>query len=107
MRLPVKLTCLGTVFRCKDAARKIYAQQGVKGFYKGFGAILVNSLPASAIWWTVYEESKANVSKALDVNSQKSGEQALVVHNHTSAQLISMYQYIYILSNEIVAKRFV
>lgn len=46
-----------------DAVRVIAKEEGIRGFYKGFGIILLNSIPASALWWTIYEHFKAVVSK--------------------------------------------
>lgn len=51
----------------------------------------MNSLPASALWWTIYEQCKTSVSKALDVWAAKKAphpdEQVVVVHKHKSAQI--------------------
>lgn len=47
----------------QEVIKTILTNEGWKGFYKGVGPILVNSLPASALWWTLYEESKRFLSK--------------------------------------------
>ena len=41
-----------------DAVRRIGREEGLRGFYRGFGATFVTSAIASAIWWMVYEQSK-------------------------------------------------
>lgn len=41
-----------------DAIRKIYKDEGVKGFYRGLGATFVVSVLASSIWWMAYENVK-------------------------------------------------
>ncbi|CAF3350256.1 unnamed protein product [Rotaria sp. Silwood1] len=41
-----------------DAARKIYVNEGIKGYYRGLGATFIVSILASSIWWTAYENVK-------------------------------------------------
>ena len=41
-----------------DAIRKIYANEGVKGYYRGLGATFIVSMLASSIWWMAYENVK-------------------------------------------------
>lgn len=42
-----------------DAARKIYAQEGAKGFMRGLKPRLIVHTPSVAISWTAYESAKA------------------------------------------------
>ncbi|CAF0728917.1 unnamed protein product [Adineta ricciae] len=41
-----------------DAIRKIYVNEGIKGYYRGLGATFIVSALASSIWWTSYENVK-------------------------------------------------
>ncbi|TEB20428.1 hypothetical protein C9890_0069, partial [Perkinsus sp. BL_2016] len=38
----------------RDAVRRIYATEGVRGFFRGLNASIVAFGPASAIWWGTY-----------------------------------------------------
>eukprot|EP00026_Physarum_polycephalum_P005144 Phypoly_transcript_05173.p1 GENE.Phypoly_transcript_05173~~Phypoly_transcript_05173.p1 ORF type:complete len:214 (+),score=29.03 Phypoly_transcript_05173:572-1213(+) len=39
-----------------DTAKKIYATNGIKGFYKGFTPCILRSIPANAACFVVYEQ---------------------------------------------------
>ncbi|PRP87761.1 solute carrier family 25 member 44-like [Planoprotostelium fungivorum] len=41
-----------------DAIGQIYRADGIKGFYRGFGAVLMTNVPSSAVWWASYESCK-------------------------------------------------
>ncbi|CAF1531925.1 unnamed protein product [Adineta steineri] len=41
-----------------DAIRKIYVNEGIKGYYRGLGATFIVSALASSIWWMAYENVK-------------------------------------------------
>lgn len=41
-----------------DAVRKIYLNEGIKGYYRGLGATFIVSALASSMWWTAYENFK-------------------------------------------------
>jgi solute carrier family 25 iron transporter 28/37 len=41
-----------------DACNKIAREEGLKGFYRGFGATFLTSGVASAVWWLIYENVK-------------------------------------------------
>jgi solute carrier family 25 carnitine/acylcarnitine transporter 20/29 len=41
-----------------DCAKKIYAAEGIKGFYKGATPCLVRSIPANAACFVVYEQAR-------------------------------------------------
>jgi len=76
-----------------DAVKKIAAEEGLRGFYRGFGPVLINSIPASAFWWTIYESWKTGISRMIDkYNASKAGESdkdhTLVVNQHRSAQVL-------------------
>jgi solute carrier family 25 protein 44 len=45
--------CIGGL-SLPEMARDIYRRDGVRGFYKGFGASLAVNAPSSAIWWGTY-----------------------------------------------------
>lgn len=74
-----------------DAFKKIAAEEGLRGFYRGFGPVLLNSIPASAFWWTIYESCKTGFSKMIDsYHAAKSGSSTdtLIVEKHKSAQVL-------------------
>lgn len=39
-------------------ARVIWAEEGIRGMYRGLGPIVMGYLPTWAVWFTVYNESK-------------------------------------------------
>jgi len=41
-----------------DAIRKIYVNEGIKGYYRGLGATFIVSVLASSMWWMAYENVK-------------------------------------------------
>ncbi len=41
---------------------QMYASEGIRGFWRGFGPCLVRSFPANAVCFMVYEQTK----KVLD-----------------------------------------
>jgi solute carrier family 25 carnitine/acylcarnitine transporter 20/29 len=41
-----------------DCARKIYAANGIAGFYKGFTPCIIRSIPANAACFVVYEQAR-------------------------------------------------
>lgn len=47
-----------------DACRKIYRAEGIKGFFTGLTATFVTGGLASAVWWVVYENTKASLYAA-------------------------------------------
>lgn len=51
-----------------DAVRQIYQAEGLRGFFKGFGASLLTHAPESAIWWIIY----MNVKKQLYLSQPES-----------------------------------
>jgi solute carrier family 25 folate transporter 32 len=78
----------------KDVFETILRTEGVRGFYRGVGPILVNSLPASAVWWTIYEECKTIFAdmfeKWTDKGSEKRKKDGLgrdVVEKHAAANM--------------------
>lgn len=62
----------------------IYKQEGIRGFFRGFGATLLAYAPASAVWWATYERCKAIFSEQLFTD--KTGD-LIVVDQHRSAQV--------------------
>lgn len=93
---------LDSPYRNLDAIKKIFLEEGVSGFYRGWGTIMVNSIPASAVWWTIYEAVKTFVSKqayimtrSTDIkstmqqsNNKSNPEVHGVVHKHFLGQLL-------------------
>lgn len=47
-----------------DAVRSIFRTEGVKGFYRGYGATVLSFGPFSAIYFTVYEQLKRALESA-------------------------------------------
>lgn len=45
-----------------DCAKKIYAKEGIKGFYKGVAPCLIRSVPANAACFAVYEQARKILS---------------------------------------------
>eukprot|EP01112_Ceratiomyxa_fruticulosa_P020775 TRINITY_DN7172_c0_g1_i1.p1 TRINITY_DN7172_c0_g1~~TRINITY_DN7172_c0_g1_i1.p1 ORF type:complete len:301 (+),score=46.79 TRINITY_DN7172_c0_g1_i1:874-1776(+) len=41
-----------------DCAKKIYAKEGIRGFYKGFSVCFIRSIPANAACFVVYEKAR-------------------------------------------------
>lgn len=41
-----------------DAARKIHAADGMKGFFKGFTPCIIRSFPANAVCFLGYEQAR-------------------------------------------------
>lgn len=78
-----------------DAVTSIVKNEGIRGLYKGSGVAILNSIPASAIWWTSYEHFKAVFSKKLaiyNVEKQPRHEDkktTLVVEKHWLPQAMS------------------
>jgi hypothetical protein len=50
--------------------KTIYKYEGLKGFYRGFGATVLTYAPSSAIWWMVYERCKVVFSDHIFISSQ-------------------------------------
>lgn len=71
----------------REVVSTILKHEGWRGFYKGVGPILVNSLPASALWWTLYEESKRFLSKKFGdyAANRKNGEGEVNSSKETSS----------------------
>lgn len=45
-----------------DAFRKIFASEGIRGLYKGFGPAMARSVPANAACFLVYEVVRSSLS---------------------------------------------
>eukprot|EP01132_Coremiostelium_polycephalum_P006246 gene6246-7777_t len=41
-----------------DCAKKVYKQEGIAGFYKGFGPCFIRSIPANAACFVLYEKAR-------------------------------------------------
>jgi len=46
-----------------DCASKIYAQQGIKGFFRGFTPCVARSFPANAVCFFAYEQIKKQMNR--------------------------------------------
>lgn len=49
-----------------DAFRKVWHKEGIRGFYRGFGAAVLTSAPASIVWYASYENFKPLTTRAVD-----------------------------------------
>jgi solute carrier family 25 carnitine/acylcarnitine transporter 20/29 len=45
-----------------DAFRKVYAAEGVKGLYRGFGPAMARSVPANAVCFFIYDLVRKQLS---------------------------------------------
>lgn len=67
-----------------DAIRKIYLNEGMKGYYRGLGATFIVSMLASSLWWMSYENIKSLLYRPsvlpYFVLSKSSDEKSLDVH---------------------------
>jgi len=61
----------------RSAMRAIYQQEGIRGFYRGWGATVCVYAPNSCIWWSSYGAIKPNLQRMynwlVDGNSPPSG----------------------------------
>lgn len=55
-----------------DAFRHIYALDGVRGLFRGYGVMLLSSAPSSMLWWHIYESLKGSLNK-VDLRSSLFG----------------------------------
>lgn len=72
--------------------KSIVSNEGIKGLYRGFTIELINSLPASAIWWTCYEYFKMEISKRFSFairEDEKSTDKLMVVKKHWIPQFFA------------------
>ncbi|XP_049849254.1 uncharacterized protein LOC126318303 [Schistocerca gregaria] len=69
--------------------RGIWRQHGLRGFYLGSGLTFVNYVPASAIWWTMYENLKAVFSRLVESRRRKEASDSFVAHKHSSASMLA------------------
>lgn len=68
-RLTEKEFLGSTIKAMKDIARKLHAEEGVAGFYRGMFPRMVTQAPAVAISWTVYEGLKSALGFNVDTSS--------------------------------------
>src|SRR5690242_13467774 len=76
-----------------DASLQIYKKEGMRGYYRGFGATLMTNVPASAIWWSTYEYFKEFFSEHVfrsthytSDTSENQDQDVMVVSQHKGAQ---------------------
>ena len=53
------------LFSTKGTIRKIWVEDGLRGFYRGLGPTIFGYLPTWAIYFTVYDQSKAILANSL------------------------------------------
>jgi len=58
-----------------DAMRKIYASEGIRGFYRGLGVSLLFTAPAQTVYLTSYDAAKKYFVKATNT-----GEDNFLIH---------------------------
>jgi len=86
----------------KDVVSSILRNEGWKGLYRGVGPIIVNSVPASAVWWTIYEECKTYFSEKIEEHSDQEGNlkvlgvpiasgSTCMIDNHTPLQNVTAH----------------
>ncbi|CAM9384822.1 unnamed protein product [Pylaiella littoralis] len=49
----------------REVARQVYAESGLRGFYRGFGVSVLQFAPTSAIWWAAYGVYSRAIVRAL------------------------------------------
>jgi len=54
-----------------SAARSIFAQEGLKGFFSGFGATAVRDAPYAGLYVLFYEASKSRLNRLLSAETEK------------------------------------
>jgi solute carrier family 25 carnitine/acylcarnitine transporter 20/29 len=52
------------------ALAQVWAAEGVKGLFRGFGPALARSFPANAVCFAVYEATQSALSKAAGAGQQ-------------------------------------
>jgi hypothetical protein len=69
--------------------RAIAKTEGFRGFYRGFGAAIVATAPASAVWWATYEQCKrmfgGKKTTTTTTSSDKPAEDSLWVQSASGA----------------------
>lgn len=68
-----------------SAARSIYATEGLKGFFSGFGATAVRDAPYAGLYVVFYEASKARLNKFFASSSSSSSTPAAEDRRRSSA----------------------
>jgi len=72
-----------------DAVKSIYRNEGIKGFYQGFGASLLTYAISSAIWWAVYEQSKISFSDNIFTSTKHVQSSTVHVEQSAPVQILS------------------
>ena len=82
--------------------RELWKENGIKSFYSGFGATLMNAAVFSGVWWFAYENLKTvfetvdfeNIVPHIQFPSVGSLFSPIVAYAHDSAkQILKPYQY--------------
>lgn len=76
-----------------DTTLRIWKEEGFRGYYRGFGAMLLTYIPGSVVWWVSYEHCKAVFSRYITQRQQQQhqgggGRDELVVGQHQLAQIL-------------------
>lgn len=76
-----------------EAARCIWQKEGIKGFFRGFGATCLRDAPYAGLYISTYEQLKSTIPTLLDMNSN-GGELSHLSSgfiNSSSAMLASIF----------------
>lgn len=68
-------------YRTADLVRKIYKEEGVRGFFRGYWMSLGVFLPQTIVWWVTYEECK----KAFEIRLKPGEEVGALAYGVSSA----------------------
>lgn len=58
-----------------DAFRQVWRHEGLRGFYRGWGASVLTYAPFSAVWWSTYAVTKGFLYRKTGVIESSSGMQ--------------------------------
>jgi hypothetical protein len=69
--------------RARDVFRRVWAESGVRGFYRGFGAQFMSKAPGHGIFWAAYQPGQDLLHTAIDAVTADAaagdiGEHALI-----------------------------
>jgi hypothetical protein len=81
------LTHVSVVSLYADTTLRIWREEGVRGYYRGFGAMLLTYIPGSVVWWVSYEHCKARPQLSFQLSrlwaSASSSLDWRTTHTHT------------------------
>jgi len=53
-----------------DAARKILAKEGIRGFFTGLGISLIRDVPFAGVFYPVYRVCRTATEHVIEVNDE-------------------------------------